>query len=74
MESSLFGALGRGSGGNEVAPADTLSMPRSAALRNLLLGEIEKKAERPIDHLRILEGLSHVGIQQDHIRPLLVVW
>lgn len=35
-------------------------------------GKIEKKAESPVDRLRILEGLSHIGIEQDHVRSLLV--
>ena len=37
-----------------------------------LAGEIEEKAESSVDRLRILERLSYVGIEQDHVRPLLV--
>lgn len=45
----------------------------SAVLGDCLPGKVEEEAESPVDRLRILEGLSHVGIEQDHVRTLLVV-
>ena len=51
---------------------DVPSTPGSAILGDFLLGEIEEEAESPVDGRRILEGLSHVGIEQHRVRTLLV--
>src|SRR6187402_1901726 len=53
-------------------PAESRHDRRSAALGDLLPCEIQQEAESAIDRLRILEGLSNVGLEKDNVRTLPV--
>ena len=44
----------------------------SAALGRLAPGEVEQEPECAVDRLGVLEGLRHVGIEQDHVGALLI--